>query len=182
MLYWRSSLFRRQGAFCFDWFSWDYLYLWQVCSCETEEKLLTKCIVRMEEYLYSVLFAMMGLRGQNPSHSSPTSSIYLIWMPFHWTDTRKHAFFWQHFLHHRHSSLLRARQMTVWTCAVRKMAFNQSQEDVSILGTFHELLFEVRVVNKYYWNVIQIPSVYTILYLTQPTLSIWLPRLPPIHV
>lgn len=57
--------------------------------------------------------------------------------------------------------------MAVWTCAVRKMAFNQSQEDVSILGTFHEvLLFEVRVVNKYYWNVIQIPSVYTILCLT----------------
>lgn len=58
--------------------------------------------------------------------------------------------------------------MVLWTCAVRKTDFSQSQEDVSVWRTFHEsLVFEIRVVNKCYWNIIQMPCVYTVLHLTQ---------------
>lgn len=71
------------------------------------------------------------------------------------------------FLHHRHNALLRARQMVLWTFAVRKTDFSQSQEDVSVWRTFHEsFLFEIRVVSKYYWTIIRMPCVYTVFHLT----------------
>lgn len=167
MLYWGSALFKWQEAFCFDWLSWGYLYLWQICCRETEGKLSTKCIVWVEEHLYSFFFTMMGLRGQNPS--CPSLSPLCIWHIPHFNEqiTENMLFLWQHFLHHRHSALLRARQMVLWTWAVRKTDFSQSQEDVSVWGAFHEsLLFEIRVGNKYYWNIIKMPCVYTVLHLT----------------
>lgn len=178
MVYWRSSLFRWQRAFYFEWHSWDYLC--QVCCCETEEKLSAKCTVRMEEYLDSVLFTMMGLRGQNSSLPSPAFSLHLTCVPFRWTRSRKQAFPGN--ICCTTGTLWRARQMIVWTCAVRKMAFNQSQENVSILGMFHEpLLFEVRIANEYYWKILQISCVCT-LNQTQTTLSVWHPHLPLIHM
>lgn len=167
MLYCRSILFRWQEAFCFDWLSWGNLYLWQIYCRETEEKLSTKCIVRVEEHLYSFFFTMMGLRGKNPS--CPSLSPLYVWHIHHFTEqiTENMLFIWQHFLHHRHGALLRARQMVLWTCAVGKTDFSQSQ-DVSIWGIFHEwLVLEIRLVNEYYWNIIQMPCVYTVLHLTQ---------------
>lgn len=122
----------------------------------------------MEEHLYSFFFTMMGLRGQNPS--CPSLCPLYIWHIHHFTEqiTENMLFLWQHFQHYRHSALLRARQMVLWTCAVRKTDFSQSQEDESVWGTFHgSFLFEFRVVNKYYWNIIQMPCVYTVLHLTQ---------------